>query len=109
FWSALYIAVAAAIIWYRFVTPVRQAARHRLRVLAVQPEAPGIVSVVIGGEHLSELRAEPGQFFRWRFLTRGLWWVSSPYSLSAPPRPGRLRITVKDRGDHSAALAKLRP
>jgi predicted ferric reductase len=109
FWSALYIGVATAIVWYRFVTPVRQAARHRLRVLAVQPEAPGIVSVVIGGEHLSELRAEPGQFFRWRFLTRGLWWVSSPYSLSAPPRPGRLRITVKSRGDHSAAMAKLRP
>jgi predicted ferric reductase len=109
FWSALYIAVAAAIVWYRFVTPVRQAARHRLRVLAVQPEAPGVVSVVIGGEHLPELRAEPGQFFRWRFLTRGLWWVSSPYSLSAPPQSGRLRITVKGLGDHSAALARLRP
>jgi predicted ferric reductase len=109
FWSALYLGVAAAIVWYRFVTPVRQAARHRLRVLAVQPEAPGIVSVVIGGRHLEELRAEPGQFFRWRFLTRGLWWVSSPYSLSAAVRSDRLRITVKSLGDHSAALARVPP
>jgi predicted ferric reductase len=108
-WGTLYAAVAAAIAWFRFVTPVRQALRHRLRVLAVHPEAPGVVSVVIGGRHLAELGAEPGQFFRWRFLARGLWWTSSPYSLSAPPRPDRMRITVKALGDHSQALADLRP
>jgi predicted ferric reductase len=108
-WGGMYAAVAMAIIWYRFVTPVRQAMRHRMRVLAVQPEAPGVVSVAIGGRHLDELRAESGQFFRWRFLARGLWWVSSPYSLSAPPRPDRLRITAKGLGDHSRALAYLRP
>jgi ferredoxin-NADP reductase len=108
-WGGMYAGVVAAIAWYRFLTPVRQAARHRMRVLAVQPEAPGVVSVVIAGRHLSELRAESGQFFRWRFLTRGLWWVSSPYSLSAPPEPDRLRITVKTLGGHSSALAALRP
>ncbi len=62
------------------------------------------MSLVIGGRHLDELRAEPGQFFRWRFLTRDLWWTSAPYSLSAPPRGDRLRITVKAAGDHSRAL-----
>jgi predicted ferric reductase len=108
-WSALYIGVGAAIAWYRFVTPARQALRHRLRVTEVRPETPGVVSVVIGGRHLEELRAESGQFFRWRFLTRDLWWTSSPYSLSEPPRPGRLRITVKTAGDHSAALRALKP
>jgi predicted ferric reductase len=108
-WSALYIAAGSAIAWYRFITPVRQAARHRLRVTEVTAEAPGVVSVVIGGRHLAELRAESGQFFRWRFLARDLWWTSSPYSLSEPPRPDRLRITVKASGDHSAALLGLRP
>ena len=68
-----------------------------------------MVSVVIGGRHLAELRAESGQFFRWRFLARGLWWVSSPYSLSAPPRGDRLRITVKAPGEHSHALAGCGP
>jgi predicted ferric reductase len=77
FWGAMYAVVAAAIIWYRFAVPVRQAFRHRLQVVAVRPEAPGVVSVVIGGRHLAELRAESGQFFRWRFLTPDLWWTSS--------------------------------
>jgi predicted ferric reductase len=108
-WSALYAGVGAAIVWFRFVTPVRQALRHRLRVTEVRPEAPGVVSVVIGGRRLAGLRAESGQFFRWRFLTRDLWWTSSPYSLSEPPRPDRLRITVKAAGDHSGALLSLRP
>jgi predicted ferric reductase len=108
-WSALYLAVFSAIAWFRFVTPVRQALRHRLRVTEVRQEAPGVVSVVIGGRHLAELRAESGQFFRWRFLTRDLWWTSSPYSLSEPPRPDRLRITVKAAGDHSDALRALAP
>ena len=108
-WGGMYAAVAAAILWWRFVTPVRQALRHRMRVESLRPEAPGVVSVVVSGRHLDELQAESGQFFRWRFLTRGLWWVSSPYSLSAPPRRDRLRITVKALGDHSSALSRLRP
>jgi predicted ferric reductase len=108
-WSAMYLAVAAAIVWYRFLVPVRQSLRHRLRVEAVYPEAPGVVSIVIAGRHVEELAAQPGQFFRWRFLTRELWWAANPYSLSAAPRLGRLRITVKQFGEHSAALARLRP
>jgi predicted ferric reductase len=107
-WSAFYIGVGLAILWFRFVIPIRQAARHQLRVLSVRKEAPGVASIVIGGRDLQELRAEPGQFFRWRFLAPGLWWTSSPYSLSAPPAPDRLRITVKAAGDHSRALAKLK-
>jgi len=108
-WSVLYLAVGSAIVWFRFVTPVRQALRHRLRVTEVRQETPDVVSIVIGGRHLAELRAESGQFFRWRFLTRDLWWTSSPYSLSEPPRPDRLRITVKAAGDHSDALRALTP
>ena len=30
-WGGLYAVVAGAILWYRFITPVRQALRHRLR------------------------------------------------------------------------------
>ncbi|WP_262698420.1 MULTISPECIES: ferredoxin reductase family protein [Streptomyces] len=108
-WYALYIAVAALLAWYRFAVPVRRALRHRLYVSEVRPEAPGVVSVYLSGSGLAELRAEPGQFFRWRFLTRGMWWAANPYSLSAAPHPSYLRITVKASGGHSAALARLRP
>jgi predicted ferric reductase len=108
-WSAMYLAVAAAIVWYRFALPVRQALRHRLRVEGVYREGRHVVSIVLTGRHLTELAAEPGQFFRWRFLTRDLWWAANPYSLSAAPQPDRLRITAKELGRHSAALAHLRP
>ena len=95
------------------VVPVRHAAamfaRHRFTVAGVRPEAPGIVSVYITGRDLDALGAEPGQFFRWRFLARSLAWQSHPYSLSAMPRPDMMRITVKARGDHSGSLAALRP
>ncbi|MEV0035480.1 ferric reductase-like transmembrane domain-containing protein [Streptomyces sp. NPDC050804] len=108
-WYTLFITVAALLAWYRFAAPVRRGLRHRLRVTTIHPEAPGVVSVHFAGEHLDELGGEPGQFLRWRFLTRGLWWTANPYSLSAPAQPGHLRITVKTAGSHSAALARLTP
>lgn len=108
-WSALYLGVAAALAWYRVAVPIRQAIRHRMRVAQVRHEAPGVVSLVITGRHLDELRAESGQFLRWRFLTRGLWWAANPYSLSAAPNNSALRITVAGLGEHSAALARIRP
>ncbi|MET9532746.1 ferric reductase-like transmembrane domain-containing protein [Streptomyces sp. NPDC006649] len=108
-WYTLFIGVAALLARYRFAVPIRRGVRHRLRVAWVHPEAPGVVSVHLTGAHLDELRAEPGQFLRWRFLTPGLWWTANPYSLSAPARPHHLRITVKTVGSHSAALAHLAP
>ncbi|GAB2926310.1 MULTISPECIES: ferric reductase-like transmembrane domain-containing protein [Streptomyces] len=108
-WYALYLGVAALVLWFRVLTPVRLNLRHRLRVDSVHREAPGVYSVVVRGRRLHELGARPGQFLRWRFLTDGMRWTSTPYSLSAPPRPDLLRITVKALGDHSAAVARLRP
>ncbi|MGP3999708.1 ferredoxin reductase family protein [Streptomyces sp. 8N706] len=108
-WYALYGTVTALVLWYRVLAPVRLNLRHRLRVESTVREAPGILSVIIRGRRLDRLGAEAGQFFRWRFLAPKLRWTSNPYSLSAPPGSGLLRITVKEAGDHSAALASLRP
>lgn len=108
-WIALYGAVCAALLWYRWLVPVRDALRHRLRVASVTTEAPGVVSITVSGEGLDRLGAQPGQFFRWRFLTRRGWWQSHPFSLSATPTDAELRITVKDLGDHSRDLQRLRP
>ncbi|MGW5326026.1 ferredoxin reductase family protein [Streptomyces sp. NPDC004014] len=108
-WYALYLSVAGLVVWFRVLAPIRLNRRHRLRVDSVHQEAPGVYSVVVRGRHLDELGARPGQFFRWRFLGEGMGWTSTPYSLSAPPRPDMLRITVKALGGHSAAVALLRP
>lgn len=101
-WSLLYAHVFALLLRHRVLTPLRQASRHRLRVAAVVPEGPGVVSIEVEGEHLEELRAEPGQFFRWRFLTPDTWRTAHPFSLSAPPTDSRLRLTVKALGQGSA-------
>jgi ferredoxin-NADP reductase/DMSO/TMAO reductase YedYZ heme-binding membrane subunit len=108
-WYVLYLGVAALVGWFRILAPVRLNLRHRLRVASVHREAPGVFSVVLRGRELDRLGARAGQFFRWRFLTEGMRWTSTPYSLSAPPRPDLLRVTVKALGDHSTAVSLLRP
>ena len=55
-WGGMYVVVAAAILWYRFITPgPAGGAAPDARARCAAPEAPGVVSVVIGGWHLSEL------------------------------------------------------
>jgi predicted ferric reductase len=108
-WYVLYGASGALLLWFRVLVPIRLNQRHRMRVESTVNEAPGVVSVLITGRKLHRLGAQPGQFFRWRFMADGLRWSSNPYSLSAPPRPDMLRITVKANGEHSEALAGLEP
>lgn len=108
-WTALWLATAGVVLGYRVVLPIARSVRHDLRVAEVHPEAHGAVSVVCEGRHLDRLAVSGGQFFAWRFLARGLWWQAHPYSLSARPRPPYVRLTVKQVGDHSRAVAALRP
>jgi DMSO/TMAO reductase YedYZ heme-binding membrane subunit len=58
-WAALYIIVAATLLWFRLVTPVRRAVRHRFRVLDVRPESPDVVSVYLVGDHVDALARSP--------------------------------------------------
>ena len=106
-WSLAYTHVFALVLRFRVIAPLRQAVRHRLRVAAVRQEAPGVVSIIVAGEHLHELAAESGQFFRWRFLTPDHWSTAHPFSLSAAPTDTALRLTVKSLGDGSRDLQGL--
>jgi predicted ferric reductase len=106
-WALAYTHVFASVFRHRVLTPVRQASRHRLRVAEVRREGPGVVSILVEGAHLAELQAEPGQFFRWRFLTPDHWANAHPFSLSAAPTETTLRLTVKALGDGSRGLQDL--
>jgi predicted ferric reductase len=108
-WLTLWFATAGAVIVYRWGLPVARSLKHRVTVHSVEEEAPGVVSVTMTGRHLDQLEASGGQFLHWRFLKRDLWWQAHPYSLSAVPTTNRLRITVKDLGDHSGSLARIEP
>lgn len=108
-WVGAHAVVAALLVFYRVLVPIARSLRHDVRVQSVVREAAGVVSVHMTGRDLGRLRIEPGQFLRWRFLDRTHWWQSHPYSISAPPTDRGLRITVKDLGDASGSLRRLRP
>jgi len=108
-WIGMYVVTFGALLVFRVGMPIYRSLRHDLRVHAVVRESRDTVSVWISGRDLDALRIRGGQFFGWRFLTPQMWWDSHPYSLSAGADPRYLRITVKDLGDHSASLARLRP
>ena len=109
YWTALYVLMAVCVVYYRFGIPLWRSLQLNLVVDKVVVEGPGVISVIMKGRNLHKLAAEGGQFFGWRFLTRGHFLMSHPYSLSAAPTKNHLRITVKDLGDHSRTLAFLKP
>ncbi|HEY0560220.1 MAG TPA: ferredoxin reductase family protein [Frankiaceae bacterium] len=108
-WLAFWAATAGVVLVYRIAVPLYRSVRHDLRVVRVSREADGVVSVIARGRRLDQLHLEGGQFFAWRFLTRELWWQAHPYSVSAMPRKGHVRVTIKDLGDHSGHLVRIRP
>ncbi|GAB1640917.1 ferric reductase-like transmembrane domain-containing protein [Krasilnikovia sp. MM14-A1259] len=109
YWWTLYGLCAGAVLAYRVALPAWRSWRHRIEVSHVVPEGPGLTSVYLRGRHLDRLGVRAGQFFQWRFLDGPGWTRAHPYSLSGPPRPDGMRITVKDLGDGSARVAALRP
>jgi ferredoxin-NADP reductase len=108
-WTALWIGTAGVVLAFRLLLPLWRSFRHRLRVVSVRDEGPGVVSILCKGRWLDRLAVSGGQFFQWRFLQRGLWWQAHPYSISAMPAAPYMRVTVKDLGDHSGGLAQITP
>ena len=109
YWWTLWAVAAGVVVAYRIGLPAWRNWRHRLVVSHVAPEGPGLTSVYLTGRFLEKLPVRAGQFFQWRFLDGPGWSRSHPYSLSATPHGGLLRITVKDLGDGSARVAGLAP
>jgi predicted ferric reductase len=109
YWWTAYAGTLGAVLMFRLGLPIWRSGYHRLRVAAVVPEAPGVVSVHLTGHRLDRLPVRAGQFFLWRFLDGPGWSRAHPFTLSAAPRSDRLRITVKDLGDGSRRMAALRP
>ena len=108
-WWTLYAACLAAVLVFRIGLPLWRSLRSPIRVVSAREVAPGVVSVVVHGEHLGRLGVRPGQFLQWRFLDGAGWTRANPYSLSAAPHGDRLRLTAAIVGDGTARLGRLRP
>lgn len=107
-WTIAWLLAAALVLTYRVGYPTYRSFRHRLRVAAIKPEGPGVVSVILEGRHLERLPVSGGQFFEWRFLTPQMWWQAHPFTVSALPQPPYIRLTAKGVGNFSQALAHLK-
>ena len=109
-WAGLHTVVATAVISNRVVIPYLNNRRHRFRVSRVEEVGGDVVTVYIRGRHVAELKATAGQYFRWRFMSRGLWYQAHPFSLSAAPSADTLRLTFKCVGGYTRRLKRrLRP
>jgi predicted ferric reductase len=109
YWWALWLAAAGSILVWRIGVPLYRSLAHDVRVERVVRESPDVVSVVMSGRNLDRLGVAAGHFLNWRFLSGPGWTRAHPYSLSAAPTAGTLRITVKDLGDGSHELASVTP
>ncbi|MGA3353081.1 MAG: ferredoxin reductase family protein [Acidimicrobiales bacterium] len=107
FWVVIWASTAGVVLVYRVVVPLWRTLYHRLRVVEVRDEGPGVVSVICAGRHLERLPVAGGQFLQWRFLRPHMWWQAHPYSISALPRPPYIRVTAKALGDFSDSLARV--
>ena len=108
-WIFLYLYTAFTLAMWRFIFPIARSFRHKLTVDHVEMESDTVASIYISGRNLRKIHARGGNFFEWRFLSKSLWGQAHPYSLSAAPTDTMLRITVKNLGDHSASLARVKP
>lgn len=107
-WIAVFVATAALVLWSRLGDVVRAWSRP-FYVTAVSREANGIGSLHVSGPGVHRLRVAGGQFFHVRPLTRGLWWQAHPYSLSAAPTTAGMRFTIKELGEDSSQMLRVRP
>jgi len=108
YWRSLYIATLV-VVALRVLHPFVNWLRHGMRVTELVHEAPGIVTLRIGGRKLDRIKVRPGQFFIWRFLAKGHWWAPQPYSISEAPDGKSIRITVKALGEHSRRIEECVP
>jgi len=109
YWTVLYLVTLALLVVFRVARPLIRAFWYRMRVAEVTVENPTVVSLRLTGRHLNRLHARAGQFFLFRFLTRGRWWKSHPFSLSEAPDGQSLRITIKFAGDFTRQIGEIAP
>ncbi len=108
YWYALYIFVFGNLIIFRFLRQGYLYLKYRFIVSRVVKEADGATSIYISGNNLSAFVIRPGQFMILRFLDKKRWWQAHPFSLSFVPRENMLRVTIKNVGDFTSGIGKIK-
>jgi predicted ferric reductase len=107
YWIALYIVVFTNQLLFRFLRPAYFFNRHQFRITRIERETHDVISIHIGGRDMEHFKILPGQFMILRFLQRGFWWQSHPFSLSMVPNGQEIRVSIKAVGDFTKKIPSL--
>lgn len=109
YWLAVYVFVALNVLIWRFGLPTVNLLRFKFTVDRVDQETASASSIYIAGNNLKAWPAKPGQYVLVRFLSKGYIFQEHPFSLSAVPKDGVFRLTVRKSGDFTSKLPRVKP
>lgn len=107
YWLALYILVLGSFVIYRILRPIYNYLKFDFVVTKIVPETHDVTSIYISGKNMHNFKINAGQFMILRFLAKGFWTQSHPFSLSMLPKNNEIRISVKNSGDYTSKIKNL--
>jgi predicted ferric reductase len=108
-WSAL-MALAFGCWLYSLVVRPRLLLRRPFRVMEVKPEAPHVWTLTLKAHTKRPFLFVPGQFQFLRLHGAEVSAEEHPFSIaSSPTRPGWISVTIKESGDFTARIGRVRP
>ncbi|HJW13909.1 MAG TPA: ferredoxin reductase family protein, partial [Thermoanaerobaculia bacterium] len=108
-WCAL-MAVALGFWLYAHVARPRLLLRQAFRVVETRPEAPRVWTLTLEPEDGRPFHFTPGQFQFLRLHGAGVPSEEHPFTIaSSPGRPRRISLTIKESGDFTAGIGRVRP
>ncbi len=108
YWYLVNFAVFGSVLLYRFLRPLMKFARHRFFIEKVVQETHNSWSLYISGRKINKFRFKAGQYANITILAKGLWYTH-PFSFSAAPNGNYLRFSIKNLGDYTSKIPRIRP
>jgi len=108
-WAGL-VVVAFGCWLYGLVVRPRLLLQHPFRVMAVQSEAPHVWTLTLRAHEKRPFHFAPGQFQFLRLYGAEVPAQEHPFSIaSSPTRSGWISLTIKESGDFTAGIGRVRP
>ena len=107
-WVLVHVVILVWLVFGRWGRMLKSILRP-MKIKSVQHTGVNTAVVTLAGPELGQMRGDAGQFCFLRPLVRGAWWKSNPYSMSSAPTTAGIRFTIKNRGDASGLIGRLKP
>ena len=108
-WAGLATMAFGSWLYSRVLRP-RRLLQHPFRVLSVVSEAPHVWTLILQTPEQRPFHFAPGQFQFLRLHSEAVPIEEHPFSIaSSPTQPGWLSLTIKESGDFTARIGRIRP